>query len=175
MQTTNRILSALLGLALVIVGLGVVFAMAVVAWGGKPALPLDRWYDGLRAVPLTDRGFLAIAALAALLGLVLVILELRPRPPSRLRTDAPTGTRLWIFRRSVERRVDSAAGAVGVAQPHATVRGRPGRWRLRLRGVAGPDQGETVLTAVRAELDRLHAPPDVAVSLALRRPPRRDR
>jgi hypothetical protein len=175
-RTTNRILSALLGLALLVVGLAVVIEMVLIALGREPiVVPLDRWYESLRTVRLADRGFLAAAAVAALIGLVLVILELRPWAPQRVRTDVSLGTPLWINRRSVERRVDSASATAGVEHPHSRVRGKPGRWRLRLYGAAWPDQLDSVATAVRAELDRLHAPPDIAVSLALRRPSRRVR
>lgn len=174
MRTTNRILSALLGLVLLVVGLAVAIETALIAWGGRPAVvPVDRWYESLRQLRFADGPFLATAAITALVGLGLAILQLRPWPPERVQTSTEAGPALSIARRSVERRVESAASRAGVEHPASTVRGRPGRWRLRLRGVAWPEQRDAVMTAVRAELDRLHAPPDTPVTITLRRPARR--
>jgi hypothetical protein len=171
MRTTNRVLSALLGLALVVAGLTIAIEMAVVAAGEPPALvPRDRWYDWLRTLRLENAQFLAISAIMALLGLVLLVLEVRPRRPDRVQMSASAGRQLWISRKSVERRVNAAAGAAGLHRAHATVRGRPAHWRLQVRGLARVDRRDAVLATVQTELDRLGAPPDVPVTLALRRP-----
>lgn len=171
MRTANRILSALLGLLLVIVGLAIVIEMAVIALGWEP-LGVGGWYDSLRGVTFADSRFLTTAVVAALIGLVLVILELRPRPPRQVTTNAAAGTPLSIPRRSVERRVDLAAARAGVEHARSAVLGSPARWRVRVRGVARPDQRDAVVAAVRAELERLDAPPDVPVGVAFRRGPR---
>ena len=171
MRATNRILSTLLGLLLVIVGIAVVIEMAVIALGWQQA-PLASWYDWLRRVHFADSSFLTIAAIVAAVGLALLILELRPQAPHRVQTNAAAGPPLSIPRRSVEHRIDSAAAAAGVERAHSSVSGSSGRWRLRVKGVAEPDQHDSVMTAVQAELERLDAPPDVPVSLALRRPAR---
>jgi hypothetical protein len=174
MRTTNRILSALLGLVLLAVGLAVAIETALIAWGGRPAVvPVDRWYASLRGLRFADGPFLVTAAITALVGLLLVILQLRPWPPERVQTSAGESPPLSIARRSVEHRVELAAARAGVEHPASAVRGRPGRWRVRLRGVAWPDQRDAVMAAVRAELDRLYAPPDTPVSVTLRRPARR--
>ena len=55
MRTTNRILSALLGLVLLAVGLAVAIETALIAWGGRPAVvPVDRWYASLRGLRFAD-------------------------------------------------------------------------------------------------------------------------
>jgi len=173
MGTVNRLLSALLGLVLLVVGLATVVGMIVIASGRQPTfLPADRWYSWLRGTRFEDGRFLAIAAICALVGLILASLELRRWPPDRVQTVGAAGTPLWISRRSVERRVNAAAARAGVEDARSRVNGKPARWGLRLRGVAGPERRETVGGAIRAELDRLYAPPDVPVSVALRRPPR---
>jgi hypothetical protein len=174
MRTTNRILSALLGLVLLVTGLAVAIETALIAWGGRPAVvPTDRWYASLRELRFADGPFLVTAAIAAVVGLGLVLLQLRPWPPERVQTSTGDGPPLSIARRSVERRVESAAARAGVEHPASAVRGRPGRWRVRLRGAAWPEQREAVLAAVQVELERLYAPPDTPVSIALRRPARR--
>jgi hypothetical protein len=171
MRTTNRILSTLLGLLLLIVGIAVVIEMAIIALGWQQA-PLASLYAWLREVRFADSRFLTAALITALVGLVLLILELRLRAPHRVQTSAAAGPPLSIPRRSVEHRVDSAAAEAGVARARSRVRGRPDRWRLRLSGVAEAEQRDAVMTAIQVELERLDAPPEVAVSLALRRPAR---
>jgi hypothetical protein len=174
MRTTNRILSALLGLVLLVAGLAVAIETALIAWGGRPAvIPADRWYASLRELRFADRPFLVTSAVVALVGLVLLILQLRPWPPERVQTSAGDSPPLSITRRSVEHRVELAAARAGVEHPDSAVRGRPGRWRVRLRGVAWPEQRDAVLAAVQAELDRLYAPPGTPVTITLRRPARR--
>lgn len=171
MRTTNRILSALLGLVLIVVGLAVAIEMALLAAGRAPVvLPLDRWYRSLRSMSLADNGILAVAVVIGLIGVILLVAELRPWPPQRVQTNAAAGTPLWISRRSVERRTADAAATAGVQRSRSAVRGKPGRWRLTLRGVAWPDRRESVIEAVRAELDRLYAPAETALNVSLRRP-----
>jgi hypothetical protein len=176
MGTINRIMSAALGLLLLMAGAAVAITMVVIATGRQPTfLALNRWYDWLRGTRLEDGRFLTIAAISALIGLVLTVLELRPWPPDRVLTGAATGTPVWISRRSLERRLDASAARAGVERAHSRVHGRPGRWRLRLRGVARPECHGMVGDSIRTELDRLYAPPDTPIRLALRRPPRRER
>jgi hypothetical protein len=171
MRTTNRILSIVLAAALIAGGLVLAIEAAVVVAGEPPALvPRDRWYAWARGLRLDSSQFLTIAGLVAVAGLILLAAQLRPRRPDEVQTDISTGTPIWISRASVERRVDSAAARVGVDHARSTVQGKPAHWRLRLRGVAGPNRGEMVMRAVRAELDRLYAPADTQVSLVLRRP-----
>ena len=121
MRTTNRILSALLGLVLLVAGLAVAIETALIAWGGRPAvIPADRWYASLRELRFADRPFLVTSAVVALVGLVLLILQLRPWPPERVQTSAGDSPPLSITRRSVEHRVELAAARAGV--PFAEVR-----------------------------------------------------
>ena len=171
MRTTNRILSALLGLVLIVVGLVVAIEMALIAAGRAPAVvPLDRWYRWLRSIALDNTWFLATAIGVAILGIILLVAELRPWPPQRVQTNAAAGQPMWIARRSVERRAEVAATTAGVGHPKSAVRGKPGRWRINVRGAAWPERRDDVASAVRAELDRLYAPSDVALNVSLRRP-----
>ena len=171
MRTTNRILSAVLGLVLIVVGLTVVIEMALIAAGRNPAvMSLDRWHRSLRTVSLDDGRFLAVAIGLGLIGLVLLVVELRPWPPSQVQTNAAAGAPLSISRRSVQRRVETAAATAGVSRARSGVRGKPSHWRLKLRAVGWPDRRDAVTDAVRAELDRLYAPSDIPINLSLRRP-----
>jgi hypothetical protein len=172
MRKTNRLLSMVLALVLIVGGLVLAIEAAVVVAGEPQAIvPRDRWYAWARGLRLDSSQFLTIAGLVAVAGLILLVAQLRPRRPDEVQTDTSTGTPIWISRASVERRVDAAAARVGVDHARCRVRGNPARWRLQLRGVAGPNRGDMVMRAVRAELDRLYAPADTQVSLVLRRQP----
>jgi hypothetical protein len=113
-----------------------------------------------------------VSIVVGLIGLTILFLQLRPWRPRRLITGDERGA-WWVSRRSLEQRAAAAAiEVVGVHNARADARGREQRWRLRLRAEANPEQREEVAHAVRRELDRLAAPPDVSVELALRRPRR---
>jgi hypothetical protein len=171
MRTTNRILSTVLGLVLIVVGLTVAIEMALIAAGRTPImLPLDRWFRSLRSVSLDDSRFVAVAAGFGLIGLVLLVAELRPWPPSQVQANAAAGAPMSIARRSVQRRVETAAATAGVNRVRSEVRGKPDHWRLKLRAVGWPDRRDAVTEAVRTELDRLYAPSDVPIDVTLRRP-----
>lgn len=175
MRTANRLASALLGLVLILVGLLVVVEMARVALGRSALLlPLDEWYRSLTTIRFDDGRFLATAIVVGLVGLALLVLELRPWAPDRLHTGAAPDAPWWVARRSVERRTAAAVTEItGVSHARSHVRGDAGRWRLRLRAEGWPDQHEAVMGAVRSELGRLNAPPETTVKVSLRRPRRR--
>jgi hypothetical protein len=172
MRVGNRVASGLLGLVLIAIGLTIAVDVWRVASGAAPlVLPLDEWYRSLTTTTLSDSTFVATAALVGLLGLVLLVLELRPWAPARVRAGAVPEAPWWVSRRSVERRTASAAGGVrGVERVHSEVRGPAERWRLTVRGVGLPERRDAVVQAVRAELDRLYAPGDLPVNVELRRP-----
>ena len=172
MRVGNRIASALLGLALIAIGLVLTVDVWRIASDAAPlVLPLDEWYEFLTTTALSDSRFLVAAALVGLLGLALLILELRPWAPARVRAGAAPDAPWWVSRRSVERRTASAAGEIrGVERVHSQVRGPAKRWRVTVRGEGLPERRDSVAQAVRAELDRLYAPSDLPITVVLRRP-----
>lgn len=173
MRLVNRVAAALLGVALVGLGLLSIVEAALVAVGASPWLvPLDQWHSSLSARTLADNSVLGVSIIVGVVGLTILILELRPCPPRRLVTGDPAGP-WWVARRSLERRAAAAAGEVmGVHNASARARGRERHWRLRLRAEARPEQRGEVIDAVRRELDRLAVPSDIPVKVALRRPRR---
>jgi hypothetical protein len=175
-RTANRILSVLLGLGLTVLGISAVIDVAWIAANGQPViLPLDDVYRWLTSIPFDDGRFLTVAILAMLAGLVLLVLELKPWRPDRVRVAAVwSASPWWVSRRSVERRTMAAAQQVGGAS-HATsrVRGKGDGWRLRVRAEGWPGQRPAVVDAVHAELARLDAPPGTSVDVSLRTPRRR--
>jgi Family of unknown function (DUF6286) len=173
MWAVNRIATGLLGLVLLAGGLLVALEVALVAGGLDPLLPLDAWRRELTTTPLSDRRVLVTSVVVGVLGLLVLVAQLRPWPPRRVLIGEPDGTEWWVFRRSVERSIEAAANAVtGVAGARAAVRGPERRWRLRMSAQASPERLDAIQRAIRAELQRLSAPEDVPVGVRLRAPRR---
>jgi hypothetical protein len=173
MWAVNRVAAGVLGIVLLAGGLLAAFEAAVLAAGRSPWLvPLDRWHATLSSMAFSDSRMLGVSIVVGVIGLAVLATQLRPWPPQRLLTG-DTGDPWWVARRSVEQRAAAAATEVtGVHHARADVRGNERRWRLRMRAEANPEQRDEVISAVRRELDRLAAPKDIAVNVALR-PPRR--
>ena len=175
MRLTNRIGAAVLGLVLVAGGLLLAVETAVIATGAPPwPLPVDQWWRGWTRLEVGDRRVLVGALVVAAIGLIVLATQLRRWRPDRL-VVAGRGQPVWrLSRRSVQRRLAVAAdGVSGVRDARVRVRGRPRRWQLRLRAQADPERTGTVDGAVRAELDRLGAAPDVPVEVCLQPAPGR--
>ena len=174
MRSVNRIAAALLGLALIVVGLVAAAELAQAARGGAP---WPRWLaDWLSRWPTSafgNRRLVALAFVVAAVGLVIVLAQARRWRPDRLPAgDARQGV-WWLSRRAVERRAAARAdGVVGVHEAQAAVRGGARRWRLRVRAHAKADQQEPVEHALREELHRLDLPDELPLELSLR-PPKR--
>jgi hypothetical protein len=175
MRGLNRVASALLGLVLILVGLFVVLVMALIAAGASPRwLPLDHTYATLMRTTLADHAVLITSIVVGVVGLLLLLLELRPWKPDRLLAGRADSTPWWLSRRSVERRTATMAETVrGVSKAKARARGRPQRWHLLVRAVGLPDKFDEVDRAVRDELARLDVDEQTPVEIVLRRPSRR--
>jgi hypothetical protein len=174
MRVLNRLAAAVLGLALLAFGL-LVAVEAILFGAGRPAwlLPLNRWYAGLTTTTYADPLVRDVAIVLAVVGLLILLLQLRPWPPDQLVVGGDGVARWRVRRRSVERQVarevDRLTSVVGAT---ASVRGRPDLWRVRVHALARPEQRDEVRQAARAALDRLAAPAEVGLRVDLR-PPRR--
>jgi hypothetical protein len=175
MRGLNRVASALLGLVLILVGLLIVLVMALVAAGRSPRwLPLDHTYATLMRTTVADHAVLITSIVAGAVGLLLLLLELRPWKPDRLLAGRADTIPWWLSRRSVERRTETMAASVpGVSKARAKARGRPKRWHLRVRAEGFSDKREEVDRAVREELARLDVDERTPVEIVLRQPARR--
>jgi hypothetical protein len=126
---------------------------------GRPALliDLDGWYAALTAIRLGDPVVRIIAIAATLLGLLILLAQLRRWNPERITTRFGAGWHLQ--RRSLERRLARAAAAVpGVTAARARIRRCGAGWRPRIRALGDPSVRCVVEDAIRSELDRLAAP-----------------
>jgi hypothetical protein len=175
MRWINRFASGLLGLALIALGLLVVLETALIAAGRRPVwLPLDRWYSWLMRTTPASGAFLATAIVVGVVGLLILLVELRRWRPDRLLAAGTAAMPWWVSRRTVERRTATMAAAVaGVNKAHAQARGKPRRWHLRLEAEGYSDKRDAVNRAVRQELARLDIDDRTDVKIVLREPSRR--
>ncbi|MEV0649065.1 DUF6286 domain-containing protein [Phytomonospora sp. NPDC050363] len=155
MRVTNRLVAILLALALMAGGLLVTVEGIMVAAGREPLLvPLNSWYDTLTSITFADRMVLAIAIAVGVLGLLVLVSQLRPWRPERLPVEGAEGW--FVRRRSAELGV---AGAVDGLPGVSGARARLGKgWRVDLRASGDPATRGDVEETVRAELERMSAP-----------------
>lgn len=175
MRAVNQVLSLLLGIILLVGGL-LLAVEAVLAAAGQDSwlLPADEWYRFFTETTLGDQVVLLVALAAALLGLILLIAELRPWRPTRLPVHLETADgRWWITRRAAERRLTGAAETVsGVSGARARLRTRRDRWKGGVRVEAREDAQQDVEQEVRRTLERLGSPADSDVQVRLVTPRR---
>ena len=171
MKLLNRVLSVLLGLALVVLGVVVPVEVvhAALNRSGHLLVPYGPVADFLREHAWSSAPVLAILAAAAVVGLLLVLAQLKPRRPGLLAMDTDDDSvTVGIARRSLGRALGAAASDVdGVTE----ARGRLRRSRATvvavspLRDVSGLE--ERVRDRVQGSLDdlRLVTPPALKVRL----------
>lgn len=174
MRALNRLAGLLLGLALLAGGLLALVDGALAAAGRHPwPIRLDRWYPALTGTRLHDPMVRTVAIGAAVLGLLILILQIRRWTPKQLALR-PGDTGRWsVRRRSVERQLPTPVAELsGVNAVRARLRGRRARWRLTLRAEGRPESRDAIEHAVRDELDKLTAPDGARLRVTIR-PPRR--
>ncbi|MGC4880782.1 Asp23/Gls24 family envelope stress response protein [Micromonospora sp. DT43] len=156
--TANRVATTLLALVLLAGGV-LLAAQALLVTLGRPAALLIRpgWYDTLTSTRWHDPGVRGAAVAALLLGLLVLVAQLRRWTPVRLRVDERDG---WhLRRRCVERRLTDAADTVpGVRATRVRVRRHGDRWQPRVRATGDPAARVEVEFAVRQELRQLASP-----------------
>jgi hypothetical protein len=150
----NRLAALLLALALLAGGLLAAVEVVLVGLGwSSPVIDRAGWYRSLTSIRFSDGGFLAVAAGVALVGLLILLLQLRRWRPTRL----PVAAGGWhVQRRSAERVLAGVAGdQPGVVRASVRLRGRRGGWWPAVSAVGDPRAERQVAAAVQAELARL--------------------
>jgi hypothetical protein len=123
-RTTNRIVSALLAVALVVGGVLVAIEVVLASLDRGPwVLPHEDWAGNASETAYTDRSARILFLLLALAGLALLLLELvRRRPPALQLTDRDGGVEADLDRRGVERWLSTRlSGVEGVAGTKAKI------------------------------------------------------
>jgi hypothetical protein len=177
MRVFNRLLTLLLALALIAAGL---WALAIslahaLSIGWRPGWlhffdqSLHQGLQILSSLQLADWRVLAAAAGLVILGLVLLLLELRPWSPLIVFLDENETARWWLHRatfegvlRSLVVKETTATGA------RARLRGQR-RWRLRVDANASPQLRAEIEQLVHSSLERLGRAGDSSIRVRIHR------
>jgi len=169
MRAFNRVLSLLLGLALLAGGLLVAAEVAAALVDrGELVIPARRWADALRATTFADAR--VVFGVVAAVGLVLFVAEARRWPKQRVPLADDQQRSWWLVRRSLEQHLGRAV-TTGTGATGARARVRPQRRRLRVRLDA--DVAPTAKPAVEQRaaqvLDQLIGPDRSQIRVRIRR------
>ncbi|MEU1589822.1 DUF6286 domain-containing protein [Micromonospora sp. NPDC005710] len=166
MRAANRVASLLLATVLLIGGAAVAVQALLLTLHHPTPLDTTGWFDALSGTRWRDPTVRIIAGGALLLGLAVLVAQLRRWTPDRLRTHDHDG---WhLHRRCVERRLADAVSAVpGIRRARVRVRRRGGQWRPRVQATGDPAARTEIEFAVHQELHRLTAPRPARIDVRL--------
>jgi hypothetical protein len=172
MRVINRLLSLLLGLALVGGGLLAAAEATATALGAGPfGIPVSHWATLLEHRRLQDAWTVVGFAVATAIGAVLLLVEVWPWRPLRVEIGVDGPTSWWLSRRSVEMELRRAMlAATPASHLIASLRPHRRRWEVRVRAAAPTDARRAIAEAAQADLARLGAPANSRVRVRLRRP-----
>lgn len=170
MAAVNRLLSLLVGLALVGAGAIALVEIILAAFGhGFVLIPATSWLSTLRHTAWDALAVEEIMGAIGILGLLLVLYELAPRRPRWL-ACVIGGRRVELSRRPTEaylqRRVKVQTPAT---RARAEIHGRPSRWRVDLRVTSTEAVAAEVEAAARAACARLSSSPPRRVRVRVAR------
>lgn len=159
-RTINRVLAFVVGAALLAGGL-LVGIEAVWAWTGSGFLwiPGHAWLTSFKTTAWSDSLVIAISVGVGVLGLVLLVGEIRPQRERVAEFKTDHGT--WLLaRRSTEAHLSRRlAAAVSTSPIKTQLKPRSARWRLKVSARAAASTHPTLEEVARSELDSLRAPP----------------
>jgi hypothetical protein len=155
----NRLAALLVG-AVLIAGGALVIIEAVWTWTGSGFvwIPGRSWLTSFKTTPWSNNLVIAISIGVAIVGFVLLVVEVRPQRKRVARYRSDHGTWL-LMRRSTEahlsRRLETA---VPTSPIKVRLSPRALRWRVMVTARAARSTRPALEAAARAELDQLHAP-----------------
>lgn len=177
MRVFNRLLALILALLLIAAGLwalafSIVHALGI-AW--RPGWlhvfdqSLHQGLQTLSTLQLGDWRILAGAAGLAVLGLAILLLELRPWPPLVVFLEEDETAKWWLHRASFERVLRSlVVKETSTTRARARLRGRR-RLRLRVDANASPQLRPAINEIARSSLERLGKAEKSKVTVRIRR------
>ena len=172
MRAFNRVLSLLVGAALLAGGLFILVEVVTGAITHRPwPVRVDRWADALRAHSFADASAKITFTVTALLGLVLLIAEARPWPKRSIALPGADGEgrRSWLLnRRSVERQTGRAIrSATTATAAKVRLRARRATWRLRVAATASPEARPEIERQAQLAVARLGGPDHTPVRVRI--------
>lgn len=174
MRIFNRL--AVFALGVILAGVGFVIVVEAV-WTGFGYrflwFPGQAWLHSLRTSAWSERTVMVGAAIAAAVGLILLVVELRPWPQRLARSSIQERDTWLIQRRSAEQYLRRAVQREVPRSPlkaDLTIGRR--RWNLRLRARADVSTKPDFVAAGQQELEKLGAPKGSKVGVRTTRAPR---
>ncbi len=172
MRSFSRLIACLLGLALAAFGV----IVAVEAWllasdRGSWLVPRSRWDTNVRDLQWDDTSVTVTCALLTAAGIGLLLLQLLPRVPIRLRVrDTPDGREVWISRRGLEGQLARLADRdPEVLAPNVRVTKRKAKVKAAFPTHAQPAEvGARLRTMAAQRLDRADLERPLKVNVRLR-------
>lgn len=158
MVIVNRLLALVVGAAVAAGGLLVIIE-AIWAWTGSGFvwIPGQEWLTSFKTTTWSDNLPIAISIGVAVIGFILVLAELRPRRPRVAPFESDRDTWL-LLRRSTEGYLNRRLERAVPTSPIRTRINPRGPWRVRVTARAAASTRPALDAAVKAELERLHAP-----------------
>lgn len=174
MRLFNRLVVFALGV--ILAGAGFIIAVEAV-WTGLGYrflwFPGQTWLQSLRTSAWSERTVMVGAAIAAAVGLILLVVELRPWPPRLARSSIQEQDTWLIQRHSAEQHLRRAVQReVPRAPIKADLKIKRRRWNLTLRARAAASTKPDLLAAGQQELEKLGAPKGSKVGVRTTRAPR---
>lgn len=174
MRFVNRLLAALLALALAVAGVLLVVEVIAAGFNASPAIVhWHQWYQWARRTSWDTASVQIICIVIAAVGLLLLLVQLKPRKPRRL-VIASEDTDAAFTRRGVAATVKSAVTDVdGISAAKVTVRRRKVTVAATTAGLApytAQSLSEPARTAAQSRLSdlELSPAPKLAVRVATR-------
>lgn len=153
-----RVVSALLALALFLGGLLTVVEIVLAALGQPPwVVPHQQWRVWLTSHSWNDAYVVAVLAGLVVVGLLLLLVALRPGRPATLRLPAGTeGVKVVVARRSVEKSLEAVASrTAGITRASAAAGRRTVRVKAHAVTATAPDLRQDVRDAVGTRVRQL--------------------
>jgi hypothetical protein len=170
MRTTNRVLSAVLGLLLLVGGVLTAVEIAIAYLGGSPwILPYDEWYRRALSHSWESGGIRGLLIAVAAVGLVLLILQFVRRAPLTLPMRSEIDATYAVRRRSLQRSLARTAERVdGVASARAKVDRRTIQIKARSNRRLPSDLKPALENAIQFRLRSLELEPEPRVRVSVR-------
>ena len=171
MRGFNRLLSLLLGLALVAGGAIAIGEVLATAFKQDPLLvPAARWADALRRHTVSDTVPLLVFGVVAAVALVLFIAEARPWAKRRIAWATDDRGSWWLRRRSIEDHIAHAVvDATSATGAEVILRAGRRRWLAEVLADAAPAARPAIQQRAEQALARLAGERPARVEVRLRR------
>lgn len=159
-RLVNRLLALLIGLALAAGG-ALVIIEGIWTWTGSGFvwIPGGQWLSSFETTPWSAPAVIGISVAVAVVGLVLLLVEIRPQRHRVVPYPTTTGGDWLLLRRSTEAHLQRRVAAQVPTTP-IRARLKPGAraWSLKIKARAARSTAPELERVARAELEALHAP-----------------